>query len=76
MKYDITFVGKKDAAIGIAIEELEKQMREESEIGVCEWKEVEKEFIQNPHTKRLYSNEESVKNNYCNTCGRKIKVMK
>ena len=42
---------------------------------VCEWKGKEKEYIQNPHTKRLYSNEESVKNCYCNTCGKKIKVV-
>ena len=41
---------------------------------VCEWKGKEKEYIQNPHTKRLYSNEESMKNCYCNTCGKKIKV--
>ena len=42
---------------------------------VCEWKGKEKEFIQNPHTKRLYSNESSMKNVYCNTCGKKIKVV-
>ena len=42
---------------------------------VCEWKGKEKEYIQNPHTKRLYSNEPSMKNVYCNTCGKKIKVV-
>ena len=43
---------------------------------VCEWKSVsEGEFIQNPHTKRLYSNEVSMKNVYCNTCGKKIKIV-
>ena len=42
---------------------------------VCEWKGKEKEFIQNLHTKRLYSNEPSMKNVYCNTCGKKIKVV-
>lgn len=43
---------------------------------VCEWKSVsDGEFIQNPHTKRLYSNEPSMKNIYCNTCGKKIKVV-
>ena len=42
---------------------------------VCEWKGKEKEFIQNPHTKRLYSNEPSMKNIYCITCGKKIKVV-
>ena len=43
---------------------------------VCEWKSTsDGEFIQNPHTKRLYSNEPSMKNVYCNTCGKKIKVV-
>ena len=41
---------------------------------VCEWKSAsDGEFIQNPHTKRLYSNEPSMKNVYCNTCGKKDK---
>ena len=41
---------------------------------VCEWKSAsDGEFIQNRHTKRLYSNEPSMKNVYCNTCGKKIK---
>lgn len=43
---------------------------------VCEWKSVsDGEFIKNPHTKRLYSNEPSMKNVYCNACGKKIKVV-
>ena len=43
---------------------------------VCEWKSAsDGEFIQNPHTKRLYSNETSIQNVYCNTCGKKIKVV-
>ena len=43
---------------------------------VCEWKsESDGEFIQNPHTKRLYSNEPSMQNVYCNTCGKKIKIV-
>ena len=43
---------------------------------VCEWKSVSNgEFIQNPHTKRLYSNEPSMRNVYCNTCGKKIKIV-
>ena len=43
---------------------------------VCEWKSVrDGEFIQNPHTKRLFSNEPSMKNVYCNTCGKKIKIV-
>ena len=43
---------------------------------VCELKSVsDGEFIQNPHTKRLYSDEPSMQNVYCNTCGKKIKVV-
>lgn len=43
---------------------------------VCEWKSAsDGEFIQNPHTKRLYSNEPSMQNMYCNTCGKNIKVV-
>ena len=43
---------------------------------VCKWKYTRDEkFIQNPHTKRMYSNEQSMKNIYCNTCGKKIKVV-
>ena len=43
---------------------------------VCEWESAsDGEFIQNPHTKRLYSNEPSMQNVYCNTCGKKIKVV-
>ena len=62
------------------IEELEKAIEIIKQNGtsedVCEWKCVsDGEFIQNPHTKRLYSNEASVKNVYCNTCGKKMKVV-
>lgn len=43
---------------------------------VCEWIYVsDKEFIKNPHTNRLFSNEPSMQNVYCNTCGKKIKVV-
>ena len=43
---------------------------------VCEWKSAsDGEFIQNTHTKRLYSNEPSMQNVYCNTCGKKIKIV-
>lgn len=43
---------------------------------VCEWESAsDGEFIQNPHTNRLYSNEPSMQNVYCNTCGKKIKVV-
>ena len=45
---------------------------------VCEWKEVvgfDYMYIRNPHTNRIYSNEPSMKNIYCNTCGKKIKLV-
>ena len=43
---------------------------------VCEWKHISGgEFIKNPHTNRFYSNEPSMQNVYCNTCGKKIKVV-
>ena len=45
---------------------------------VCEWKEVvgfDYMYIRNPHTNKLYSNEPSMKNIYCNTCGKKIKIV-
>ena len=43
---------------------------------MCKWEYISGgEFIQNPHTNRLYSNEPSMKNVYCNTCGKKIKVV-
>ena len=43
---------------------------------VCEWEYISGgEFIKNPHTNRFYSNEPSMKNVYCNTCGKKIKVV-
>jgi len=49
----------------------------EAEYGndVCEWKNEKGMFIQNPHTGRKFSNEPSMKNVYCNTCGKKIKVV-
>ena len=49
---------------------------EENKYDVCEWESVsDGEFIQNPHTKRLYSDEPSMKNVYCNTCGKKIRIV-
>ena len=43
---------------------------------VCEWEYANNgEFIRNPHTKRTFSNEPSMQNVYCNTCGKKIKVV-
>lgn len=57
----------------MTLDEAIKHAREVAE-DVCEWKSAHNgEFIQNPHTKRLYSNEPSMKNVYCNTCGKKIK---
>ena len=49
---------------------------EENKDDVCEWKsESDGEFIRNPHTMRTFSNEPSMKNVYCNTCGKKIKIV-
>jgi len=43
----------------------------------CEWKLLHDGcFIQNPHTTRMFSNEESMQNVYCNTCGKKIRKIK
>ena len=45
---------------------------------VCEWKEIigfDDVYIKNPHTNVLYINETKRKNIYCNTCGKKIKVV-
>ena len=43
---------------------------------VCEWKFAsDGEFIRNPHTRRTFSNEPSMQNVYCNTCGKKIKIV-
>ena len=43
---------------------------------VCEWKsESDGEFIRNPHPRRTFSNEPSMENVYCNTCGKKIKIV-
>ena len=42
---------------------------------VCEWEYISGGFIKNPHTKRLYSAEPSMKNVYFNTCGKKIKIV-
>ena len=62
------------------VEELEKAIEIIKQNGtsedVYEWKCVsDGEFIQTTHTKKLYSNEASVQNVYCNTCGKKIKVV-
>ena len=48
---------------------------EEYNNGFCEWKSEKDMFIQNPHNGRMFSNEPSMKNIYCNTCGKKIKIV-
>lgn len=53
----------------------EKKFAEGSKNDFCEWEEKKNMFIQNPHTGRKFSNEPSMKNIYCNTCGKKIKVV-
>ena len=53
-----------------------RKFEENTSDDVCEWKsESDGDFIRNPHTKRVFSNEPSMKNVYCNTCGKKIKVV-
>ena len=43
---------------------------------VCKWKsESYGELIRNPHTNGLFSNEQSMHNVYCITCGKKIKIV-
>ena len=45
---------------------------------VCEWKEIigfDDVYIKNPHTNVLYINETKRKNIYCNTCGKKIRIV-
>ena len=64
---EIGDIGYSDKDVFINVEEISDD--------VCEWESVDGEFIQNPHKKRLYSNEPSMKNVYCNTCGKKIKVV-
>ena len=42
----------------------------------CEWKKsLVYGYIKNPHTGRIFSNEPSMQNVYCNTCGKPIKIM-
>ena len=46
------------------------------EAEVCEWTpKMNGEFIQSPHTGRVFSNEPSMQNVYCNTCGKPIKIL-
>lgn len=41
----------------------------------CTWKKSEVYgYIKNPHTGRIFSNEPSMQNVYCNTCGKPIKI--
>ena len=84
MRYFLTIANTGDEKLDCAYEQVGDALDKAIEIvkqggvsdDVCEWKSVsEGEFIQNPHTKRLYSNEASMKNVYCNTCGKKIKIV-
>ena len=53
-----------------------RKYEENKDDDVCEWKsESDGEFIRNPHTRRTFSNEPSMKNVYCNTCAKKIKIV-
>ena len=84
MRYFLTIANTGDEKSDFAYENVGNALDKAIEIvkqGVvsddcCEWKSVsDGEFIQNPHTKRLYSNEPSMQNVYCNTCGKKIKAV-
>lgn len=56
------------------IKETVKEIEENNSNDFCVWKSEKDMFIQNPHTGRKFSNEPSMRNVYCNTCGKKIKV--
>ena len=84
MSYFLTIANTGDEKLDCAYEQVGDALDKAIEIvkqgdvydDVCEWKSVsDGEFIQNPHTKRLYSNEPSMQNVYCNTCGKKIKIV-
>ena len=84
MSYFLTIANTGDEKLDCAYEQVGDALDKAIEIvkqgcvddDVCEWKSAsDGEFIQNPHTKRLYSNETSMQNVYCNTCGKKIKVV-
>lgn len=75
-KYNNSSWIKGDEEFSITRNELIEIVKQDGVDDVCEWESVsDGEFIQNPHTKRLYSNEPSMQNVYCNTCGKKIKVV-
>ena len=57
--------------VGIIIDEAEAKWESEC----CVWKKSEVYgYIKNPHTGRIFSNEPSMQNVYCNTCGKPIKI--
>lgn len=68
MSYKIPYFGL-EIALNIV-----NQLAEEYNNDFCVWKSEKDMFIQNPHTGRKFSNEPSMRNIYCNTCGKKIKV--
>ena len=84
MRYFLTIANTGDEKSDFAYENVGNVLDKAIEIvkhggvddDVCEWIYVsDKEFIKNPHTNRLFSNEPSMQNVYCNTCGKKIKVV-
>ena len=84
MRYFLTIANTGDEKSDFAYENVGNVLDKAIEIvkngvvadDVCQWQSAsDGEFIQNPHTKRLYSNEPSMQNVYCNTCGKKIKVV-
>ena len=58
------------------VEKLLNEAEAKWEAECCIWTKPSKEhgFIKNPHTGRIFSNEPSMQNFYCNTCGKPIKI--
>ena len=71
-----------ETAVDVAIKETERfieyinEAEAKWEKDCCIWTNPSKEhrFIKNPHTGRIFSNEPSMQNVYCNTCGKPIKI--
>ena len=86
VKQDEVQTKRKDIQSYIAVEKEVVLLKDAIEIvkhgcvddDVCKWKEIigfDDMYIKNPHTNVLYINDTKRKNIYCNTCGKKIKVV-
>lgn len=58
-----------------AVKRIINELAEEYNNGFCKWELKQDMFVKNPHTRRMFSCEPSMKNIYCCTCGKKIKVI-